>query len=150
MTTQSKKIKSCCAPFCTNAQTGQKTMGVNGKLLTFHKFPQLNTRLYSRWASFCCFLKQAPKDPVLCSDHFENKDILLENVVNDRVIRVLLHHAAPTIRTRKGKQKKCLNSIFLMTFSIEKTPVTCAVKGCNFSNTTNVVKHLYQFPKPTL
>lgn len=103
MITQSKKFKSCCAPFCTNTQTGHKNIGVNGKILSFHKFPQTNARLYARWVSFCCFQKEAPADPVLCSDHFENKDISLENVVNDRVIRVLWPHAVPTIQTRKGK-----------------------------------------------
>lgn len=100
MTTQSK---SCCAPFCSNSQTERIKIGVNGKILSFHKFPQSHSRLYERWASFCCFQKQVPADPVLCSDHFEKKDISLENVVNDRVIRVLWPNAVPTIQTRKGK-----------------------------------------------
>lgn len=103
MTTKSKKFKWCCAPFCTNSQTGVKKIGVNGKVLSFHKFPQPGSRLYSRWASFCCFLKEVPVDPILCSDHFEKKDISLENELHDKVIRVLWPHAVPTIQTRKGK-----------------------------------------------
>lgn len=153
MNTQSMKFKLCCAPYCTNSQAGKKKIGVNGKILSFHKFPQTDSHLYARWVSFCCFLNQVPADPILCSDHFENEDISLENVGNDRVIRVLWPHAAPTIQTRKGQDIfSLMNKFYFYTdfFSTDRNPLTCAVRGCNFSNTTNGVKHLYQFPKPAL